>query len=426
LHPKGKPGCLLPAAIELQHSFMGDICMNTETPRILAFYSAPNNTAHIRLDKEHRAVEKILRDLHLEPTLIKRLHATTIDDLTQALMEREYEIVQFSGHGARDGIFLEDRTLQKDMFIPADQVAKIVRETTPRLRAAIFLSCYSANAIDQLVDSAPYLITVTGAADDEASIDFITQFYHAYLRFESIEKAFNIAQNYVAIVRKVTDLHANLTRRALVKGENRILFQVFPSGKDDSILLDLTEAEADITSLNIPREAFLGLLSRKIRIHRWIFSSPRQRVVLPLGPYFGLFSWENANDVVVCNRILKIKPNVVPQACEAWASLIVCYNDHFMAPYRTNPELHIASLKKALDEYKKTYSDFFETGEKAKVIQAQAPEQFMVNKAVISANLEMAENKYHRKEYDAVMVYLETVLSTIHNLLDDLTNILTI
>ena len=400
--------------------------MTTNAARILVFYSMPSNTDRLSLDEEERGIDQVLRDLHLEPSAIKRLHATTVDDLTRALMENEFEIVQFSGHGDTEGILLRDRYQPKAMVIPADQSARILRETSPNLKAAIFMSCYSAESIPELIDSAPYLITIMGSADDTAASEFVVKFFEAYFRFGSIERAFNIAQNFIVIIKKVNDLNVILSRRAIIKGETRILFRVFPSGKDDSILIDLTEAENDIASLKISRDTFLGLLSRKIRIHRWIFSASRQRVILPLGPYFGLFSWEDANDVVFCNRILRLKQDVDENTCAAWASLIVAYNDHFMDPYRITLEAHTTFLKKSLTEYQKTYEDFFNTGAKANSLRNAAPEQFKASKAFIYANLEMAENKFHQDDHRSAMIYLEHTLSAMHNLIDELTNILTV
>jgi len=400
--------------------------MGAENPRILIIYAAPGNLPRLKLDWEHSAVGMVLREVGLDPSLvIKSLHATTIENLVRALVEGEYEIVQFSGHGAKEGIFLEDPRHERDVFVPARQIAQILRETSPRLKVAIFMSCYSAEAIEELVDSASYLLTVAGAADDRAAIQFVEQFYAAYLRMDSIEKAFSIAQKFIEMTKQDTDLNATLSRRAVIRGEKRVLYKVVPANKNDSILLDLTEAENDIAALNITRDNFLGMLSRKIRIHRWIFSSPRQRVVLSIGSYFGIFSWEDANDVVLCNRILRIRPEVDEYTCGAWASLIVSYNDHFMDPYRMKVGERITTLKNSLKEYQRTYESFFNTGEKADLLRKAAPEQFKVTKAIISSNLELAESKLYQEDDQSAVVYLEAALSAMHDLIDNLTNLLT-
>jgi len=401
--------------------------MKKSNSRILVLYSTPGNMPPLRLDIEHSAVEKVLRGLHVDPSLVYRLHATTTEDLTNALLEGNYEIVQFSGHGNKEGFLLEDITLaDRGIFVSAQEIANILHETSPQLKVAIFMSCYSADSIPVLVKAAPFVITVMGPADDKAAIDFIAQFYKAYLHTGLVEKAFNIAHNYIDLFKKDSGLSPLLFRRAMVNRENQVLYEAFPSGKDDSILIDLTEAEDDITSLKVPRDTFLGVLSRKIRVHRWIFSSPRQKVVLPLGPYFGLFSWNDAHDVVICHRILRIKESVNESTCEAWASLIVVYNNHFMDPHRTQQKTNASLLEKALKEYRKTYESYFNTGYKAEFLRNIVPEQFKLTKSAISSNLDMAENKFHQEDYAYTVKYLETVLSAIHDLLDELTEVLTV
>lgn len=401
--------------------------MMNDEPKVLVVYSSPKNEDRLRLDIEHKAVERVLKDLHVDSSLVYRMHATTIDDLSRVLIEREYEIVQFSGHGNENGFLFEGRSLvDNSMLVSAKEIAYLLHETSPHLKVAIFMSCFSADSISELVTAAPFVVTVTGSADDYAAIDFIAQFYDAYLRTGLVEKAFNIAQNFIALIKKASGLNVILSRRAIVNRENQVLYQAFPSGKDDSILIDLTEAETDIKSLNVSRDTFLGVLSRKIRVHKWIFSSPRQRVVLPLGSYFGLFSWEDANDVVVCHRILRIKPDIDESTCEAWASLIVAYNNHYMDQHRTQQETHSSLLKKSLDEYLKTYDVYFNTGNKAALLRNVIPEQFKLTKAAIFSNLEMAERKFHQDDLHSTIIYLETALSAIHDLLDQLTQILTV
>jgi hypothetical protein len=402
--------------------------MATDEARFLVFYSVPGDAARLRLDREERSIDDVLRDLRLDHSLIQRVHATSVEDFTRALQEGKFEIVQFSGHGNNEGILLEDRHQGNGVVVPAGEVSRILHEAAPDLKAVIFMSCFSAESIPELVEAAPYVITVIGAADDESAIAFITQFYRAYLRKESVEHAFNMAQNFIGLAGK--SLNAILSRRALVKDVNKVLYQAFPSGKDDSILIDLSEAEADIKSWKISRNDFLGNLSRKIRIHRQIFDTPRQKVILSIGPYFGLFSWKDSKDIVNCHRILKIKPKVSEQTCDAWASLIVNYNDHYVDPYRTTQEPRDPKvaiwLPKTLEEYSKIYKDFFDTGEKAKVLRKAEPEQFRTSRAMIVANLEMAGTKLRQEDYASVAMHLEATLSAIHDLIDRLSVVLTI
>lgn len=404
--------------------------MNTDDPRILVLYSTPSNLPPLRLGNEHRAVEQVLRDLHVDSSLVYRLHATTTEDLINALLEREYEIVQFSGHGNREGFLLEDTTLRdKGVFVSAKEIANILHETSPKLKVAIFMSCYSTDSISVLVNAAPYIITVTGPADDNAAIEFIARFYSTYLQKGVIKTAFNVARNYVKLINQDSGLISILSRRAEVaKTENQVLYQAFPSGKDDSVLIDLTEAENDIKLLDETEDEFLEELTSKIRVHKWIFDHPRQKVVLPLGKYFGLFSWKDANDVVVCHRILSLKADIKAKelTCEVWASLLVLYNDHFMAPHRALQNVPAPYLERALKEYRKTFEEYFDTGDKARVLRDIDETLFITTRSTIISYLDLAQKKFQQEDHANAIANLEVVLTTIHGFLNKITKLLTV
>jgi hypothetical protein len=376
------------------------------------------------LDKEHRAIDGVIQRLNLDASYFHRLHATTIEDFAHVLRENSYDIVQFSGHGSSDGVILEDNRSDRGAFLSAKQVTEILHTSAPNLKAALFISCFSASSIPELIDSAPYLITISESADDELAIEFISEFYDSYFRSESIQTAFKEALLYVSLINGDAKLNAVLSRRAIEKGASQVLFQVFPSGKD-SLLINLTEAESDIANLAISKDDFLSLLSRKIRIHKWVFDSPRERAILSIGPYFGLFSWENASDVVNCHKILQVKPEVDEKTCEVWASLIVSYNDHFAEKYRSSPPfssaLESSWIKKAIDDQRITFKAFFEKKEVSDILRNISPEQFKVTKSLIVANLNMCDKKFHDDDYKSTVLYLESTLSAIHDLVDALT-----
>lgn len=87
-------------------------------------------------------------------------------------------------------------------------------------------------------------------------------------------------------------------------------------------------------------EELCHLLSRKITIHYWIFSVPRERCIIPIGRLlFGEFSWVNADDVVYCDKIMKICSDVSPKHWRVWSRVLVSYNDLASHEYRmlSNP-----------------------------------------------------------------------------------------
>jgi hypothetical protein len=401
-------------------------------PSVLIVYSNPGDTSRLRLDKEHRAIDQVLRNLNLQPNVVQRLHATSVDDFASALRRKNYDIVQFSGHGSEKGICLEGPDLRAGTVVSPQQVASLLTETSPNLMAAVFICCFSASSIPALIEVAPFLITVSGPADDETSINFVTEFYDSYFRDRSIEHAFGQAQSYLAFKAPDSRLNAILSRRAKEKLKNRVLFQVFPiwypgypAFHGDSILIDLTEAEADIESLGMSRDDFLSLLSRKIRIHLWIFDTPREEAILSIGPFFGLFSWQNAKDVVTCKKIIQVKPEVDEETCEAWTRLLVYYNDLHALHYRTNPnpadDSNRGMLRVARSNYERLYREHFADTKWASILRASVPEHFKVTKSLVHANLKICDQKYRQRDYASTVSYLEATLDAIHDLLDALT-----
>jgi hypothetical protein len=314
------------------------------------------------------------------------------------LAETKYDILQFSGHGTGEGFFLEGEDGDSSKIITAEKLAHLLGESQPNLKLAIFIACFSAEALPILSKVAPYIITICGPADDARAIEFTRTFYDKYFRQDFIERAHFFAQEFAG-----SELKAVLTRRGLDQKGDKLLFQVLPRGNHlgDSFLIDLDEAEHDIESLGVPRETFLNLLTRKIRLHRRIFDTPREHAILPIGQFFGIFSWQNALDVIRCHRILRVRPDIDDKACEIWARLIVSYNGNASERYRLLPEPIgpgiQKTLKRALENFRHDYEFLTEDAEYQEVLNRYVPEQYRQSKAVMVANLDKAEQSSIRK-----------------------------
>lgn len=387
--------------------------------KILILYSNPSDTERLRLDKEHRSLDEVLEDAHVSRDTIVRLHATRLQDLLNSLSAADYEIVQFSSHGSSLGFFLEsDSDSGGSTLVSAEQVANLLNQTQPNLRAAIFLACFSADAIPHLIKAAPFIITVSEGADDDASIRFIRWFYKQYFRSHSIERSFFYAQQMSR------NLNSVLTRRALQETMNEFLVPVIPTGNHigDCYLVDIREIYEDIQNLGVPKEDFLEILSRKIRVHNRIFDVPNQRVTLPIEKFFGVFSWENAVDVIKCHKLYRIKPEVDEDTCKVWADLMVIYNDSITLRYRLLNSNEIGTEKDFLTALRKyrTVHKYIANHEVVAILRKNVFEHYRITKALINANLDMAETKISEEDYQSAIIYMETVLSSLHDLVDAL------
>ena len=388
--------------------------------KILILYSNPIDTERIRLDKEHRSLDDILEQANVSKDTVVRLHATRLQDLLNSLSAAEYEIVQFSSHGSSLGFYLEsENDSEKSVLISSKQIAELLKKTQPNLKSAIFLSCFSADSISDLIKAAPYIVTVSEGADDGASIRFIRWFYMQYFRSRSIEKSFFYAQQMSR------NLNSVLTRRALHDNKNEFLIPVIPTGNHigDCYFVDMSEVRETIQNLGMPRDEFFAILARKIRVHNRIFDVPNQRVTLPIEKYFGVFSWENAADVIKCHKLLRIKPEIDENTCEVWANLMVSYNDSIILKYRLLSRDEIRTKKVfnvAFENFRDDY-DYISKENIAAILKEYVFEQYKITKSLINANLDMAKKKIRDEDFQSAVVYLETVLSSIHDLIDALT-----
>lgn len=75
----------------------------------MIFFSNPPDSGRLRLDLEQRSIDELLDRLKLDPGTIKKMLATSVEDMVDSLRDSNCKIVQFSGHGTYDGFLLEDR-----------------------------------------------------------------------------------------------------------------------------------------------------------------------------------------------------------------------------------------------------------------------------------------------------------------------------
>lgn len=395
------------------------------TPNILIFYSNPIDTGHLRMGAEHKAIDQVLKNMGLGSAEIDRVHATSVEDIVNALGEKEYDIIQFSGHGSNEGIVIEGWQVDGKVTVPASILAEIIQPRCRNLTAAIFVTCFSSKSIPDLIDIAPYLITLSGEGNDKKAIDFVKAFYESYLKHGYISRAFQDGQQLIEFHEGPGELNTVLTRSGLEKNIDRNLIEVFPSSsKYDSILVDISEVEKQIETLQIDKDKFLTMLSRKIKTHKWVFNTPRERGLLPVGPYFGIFSWNNPNDPVVCHEILKVKNEIDEQTFELCLDILISYNDQYVNGYRSvyDPQTVVREeiIKDAIDSYWGIYEYFFLDGEHAEILKEVVFEQFRATKAMIKVNLQKCDSKFQSRDMDSTVRFLETILSSLHDLINAL------
>jgi hypothetical protein len=385
---------------------------------ILIAYSSPADEDRLRLDREHRRVEESIAATGASSTTVDRKHATTLEDLARALASKQYEIVHFSGHGDSTGFCFDSDAGDAGTFVTAAHLAKLLQTTQRTLSAIVLISCYSADTAKDLLSASPYVISITGPADDTAAIDFVGHFYEHYFRTSSVESAFSFASAYV---NERLDAILGHSSKATPPTPR---IAVYPHSHRDPIYVDLTQALPTIERLDITADRFASILTRKLRVHRWIFDGERENAILPIAGYFARFSWKNAKDVVHCHWVYRPKPSLEASICEVISDLIVVYNDVYVSSYRANPRpvsqqdprdfrFGLAKLHQLMDHFLKD-NDCFQVLESIDSAVAR------MLRATCHSNLSMADRKVGENDLASAAIYAETALSAVHDAIEAL------
>jgi hypothetical protein len=401
---------------------------------VLVVFSNPEDSTRLRLDREQRVLEELQRK-HGPTAVFRTLTAATVDDLTRELRDDpSLRIVHFSGHGSPEGIYLETSPASATGFeLSASHLASLVSSHCPKLEALILSSCYSAESSNVLMTSAPFVVTVEGPADDNAAIEFTRLFYDNFLSSRSVERSLARAQIALQALNYDLGLQIYVTRRGEELSKGRKTLQSIKSGlREETVLIDITDVELQIETLDIAKGHFLALLANKIYIHRWLYleSVDMEYAVFPIGKYFAVFSWNNGMDILTCRRILRPKSSATQDGCDAWMGLSFRYNQLFALAYRRERESIYAGmqekLKYALDEFELCVGRFFGVEGSARdpkasrAIKEAIPDQFKLASPLINENMTAAARYLAQEEYSRVVIHLETTLSLIHGVLDGL------
>jgi DNA-binding NarL/FixJ family response regulator len=119
--------------------------------RVLVVFANPRGTDPLRLGAEDRIIhECVRRSRHRHNIHLEILHAATIHDVRRALLEQDYRIIHFSGHGTGTGLAFENE-LGAVHLVPPDALADFLSAYSPPLECVILNACYTRSQGQLLV-----------------------------------------------------------------------------------------------------------------------------------------------------------------------------------------------------------------------------------------------------------------------------------
>lgn len=181
------------SGIDLQASEVGGSLVKKQDVhhiRILAIFANPRGSDPLRLGTEDRVIHECLKlSKHRDSIILDVLHAATVHDVRRALLEEDYRIVHFSGHGTGSGLAFENEIGQVQV-VPPVALAEFLSAYSPPIECVILNACYT-DVQGQLVSSGvPYTIAMTGAISDEGATEFTRGFYDAIGAGKDVEFAY--------------------------------------------------------------------------------------------------------------------------------------------------------------------------------------------------------------------------------------------
>ncbi|MCG3132219.1 MAG: hypothetical protein FLDDKLPJ_03052 [Phycisphaerae bacterium] len=355
---------------------------------------------------------------------MERVHASELDDVYRLLLDEPYDVIHFSAHGGTDGIILDKSGLAAGgEAVTAERLRAglALAERAPLL--CLFLCCFSEVHLPVLAQTAPYVITSVGAVSDSAALSFVKAFYERFFQGHAIASAFDAA----VIVAQSQGADASvfrLHRRQLVRKGASKYVECTPSPRyNNSILVNLDAVWQHIPLLGMSEEQLTYLIEKKLRIHYWIFAIPRDRCIIPIGRLlFGEFSWKDANDVVLCTRLLKLSSTTPDAQWRVWSRLLVSYNDLASLPYRAVDAPSSPTNRRLLNEAAQRFQQHA-----ARFLRPELPTirelgftDLIPNAEFFLAHVDNALDEIKLERLEHVVKELEQALTNYHEIVDGL------
>jgi hypothetical protein len=175
------------------------VSVSGKSIKILFMSANPDNLARLRSDKEYREVDAALQSSrYRERFTLVAAPATRILDLPELLLRHEPTIVHFSGHGAVAGLVAE-KDDGSAALIPPEAAAGLFRALSAPIRVVILNACVSETQAEAIAREIGCVVGMTNEIGDGAAILFATGFYQALGYGQSVQKAFDLGTNRMAL-----------------------------------------------------------------------------------------------------------------------------------------------------------------------------------------------------------------------------------
>jgi CRP-like cAMP-binding protein len=191
-----------------------------EKVSILFLASEPTDAARLGLLAEASEIKKQLQlSKFRDRFTFHLLEAVKPEDLSQALLDVEPQIVHFSGHGTKAGELCFEDKGRKTRPISPGTLAALFREFSHTVNCVILNACYSdrqANAIAKHIDN---VIGMHKEITNDAAIAFAVGMYQAIGAGKTVAEAFRLGRVQISL--QIGDEDESLTPVLMPRSEGK-------------------------------------------------------------------------------------------------------------------------------------------------------------------------------------------------------------
>lgn len=160
---------------------------------ILFVAADPTDASRLRLGEELREIQEKLQLAKIRDRFVlQQRMSVRPEDLSQALLDIEPQIVHFSGHGMASGALCFEDKLGDTLPVQPNALAALFEQFTEQVNCVVLNACYSevqANAIAKHIN---YVVGMNQPIGDKAAVAFAVGFYQALGAGRTIEGAYKL------------------------------------------------------------------------------------------------------------------------------------------------------------------------------------------------------------------------------------------
>lgn len=197
--------------------------------KILFLAANPKDTTQLLLDEEIRQIsQRIRRAEYRKLFTFESAPALRATDLPFELMDRQPDIVHFSGHGSTSGeLYLLADELRLSQPVSAEILGDLFRPLSAGIKCVVLNACDSRPQAEAIVSSVPCVIAMSRAMPDTAAVAFAAGFYEALAFGKTVAEAVELGRLQVRLAEPHLAAHATtpilLTQPGVEASQYRII-----------------------------------------------------------------------------------------------------------------------------------------------------------------------------------------------------------